>query len=72
MHDVATFLREHPPFDALTPDELAAVARAVEIEFFASDALISPQGSTRADSVRVVRRGAVELIVDDRPFDLLG
>lgn len=72
MHDVATFLREHPPFDALTPDELAAVAREVEIEFFAAGALISPQGSTRADSVRVVRRGAVELIVDDRPFDLLG
>jgi CBS domain-containing protein len=72
VHDVATFLREYPPFDALSDDDLATVSRAVEIEFFAVGALISAQGATPADSVRVVRRGAVELVVDDRPFDLLG
>jgi CBS domain-containing protein len=72
MHDIATFLHGYPPFDALSEEDLAAVAGAVEIEFFAAGALISPQGATPADSVRVVRRGAVELVVDDRPFDLLG
>lgn len=72
MHDIAEFLAEVPPFDALPPEELAAIAREAEIEFFAAGAVIVPQGAPPLEAVRVVRRGGVEVVVDDAVIDLLG
>jgi signal-transduction protein with cAMP-binding, CBS, and nucleotidyltransferase domain len=36
MHDVAAFLRAHPPFNSLDDETLARVAESAEIEFFAA------------------------------------
>jgi CBS domain-containing protein len=72
VHDIAEFLANVTPFDALEAEDLAAVARQAEIEFFAAGAIIVAQGAAPLDAVRVVRRGGVEVVVDDVPIDLLG
>ena len=69
--DVATFLSRYPPFDALAPDELARVAKAVEIEHFPAGAVILEQSGAPARYLYVVRKGAVELIAEGRLYDLL-
>jgi CBS domain-containing protein len=71
MHDIAQFLARHPPFSELDPDDLEVIATRAEIEFFAAGSLIVPQGAATG-GVRVVRRGAVEVLDDNRPIDLLG
>ena len=47
--DVATFLSRYPPFDGISPDELAEVARSVEIEHFAAGTVILEQSGEPAD-----------------------
>ncbi len=69
--DVATFLSRYPPFDALAADELARVAKAVEIEHFPAGAVILEQSGEPARYLYVVRKGAVELIAEGRLYDLL-
>jgi CBS domain-containing protein len=72
MHDIAEFLRRHPPFDTLDEEALAAVAASAEVEFFAAGAEIV--GSTGAgwEYGYVVRRGSVELTMGDRLMDVVG
>jgi CBS domain-containing protein len=72
MHDIADFLSRHPPFDTLTEEELARVAASAEIEFHPARAPILAPASMAAEHAYVVRRGAVELLVDARLLDLLG
>jgi CBS domain-containing protein len=72
VHDIAEFLAHVPPFDALRGEELEALSDQAEIEFFAAGALIVAQGAPPLDAVRVVRRGGVEVVVDDAVIDLLG
>ena len=69
---VAEFLRAHPPFDALDADELAALAAVAEPEEHAPDAVILAPGDLPPEHVRVVRTGAVEIVLDGRVLDLLG
>ena len=73
MHDIAEFLRRHPPFDTLDEDD-AGGRRGP-----APRSSSTPQGPPileRADATSeyayVVRRGSVELVVDGRLLDLLG
>ncbi len=72
MHDIADFLSRHPPFDTLTEDELERVAASAEIEFHAARAPILAQAEEAVKHAFVVRRGAVELVVDGRLLDVLG
>jgi CBS domain-containing protein len=72
VHDIAEFLATVPPFDALDAEGLEAIAAQAEIEFFAAGAVIVAQGAAPLDAVRVVRRGGVEVVVDDASIDLLG
>ncbi|MEP6759670.1 MAG: putative nucleotidyltransferase substrate binding domain-containing protein, partial [Actinomycetota bacterium] len=69
--DVATFLARHPPFDALVPEALAQVAKAVEIEHFAAGTVILEQSGEPARFLYVIRKGAVELLTEGRLYDLL-
>jgi CBS domain-containing protein len=69
--DVATFLSRYPPFDGISPDELAEVARSIEIEHFAAGTVILEQSGEPARHLYVVRKGAVELIAEGRLYDLL-
>jgi CBS domain-containing protein len=70
--EVASFLAEHPPFDALATEDLARVAGAVEIESHRAGATIFSQGARAVEHLRVVRRGAVEIVADGGVLDLLG
>jgi CBS domain-containing protein len=70
--EVARFLRAHPPFDALDEEVVERVAEAVEVEQFAAGTTIFSQGAEPVEHLRVVRSGAVELILHGRVLDLLG
>ena len=72
VHDVAGFLGRFAPFDALEPEALEAVGRAVEIEFHPSGDVVFAQGAAPAAHVWVVRSGAVELVDRERVLDELG
>ena len=71
MSEVADFLQAHPPFDALDRAELERVAAVAETEHHAAGTTIFAQGAEPARHLRVVRTGAVELILDGRVIDLL-
>jgi CBS domain-containing protein len=70
--EIAEFLRRYPPFSHLAEDRLARIARAVEIEHFPEGATILRQDGPPADALYVIRKGAVELLDDGEPLDLLG
>jgi CBS domain-containing protein len=71
MSEVADFLRAHAPFDALDEAELERVAATTELEPHAAGATIFAQGADPVRHLRVVRSGAVELILDGRVLDRL-
>jgi CBS domain-containing protein len=72
MHDVAAFLRAHPPFNSLDDETLARVAESAEIEFFAARSPILASADAVAECGYVVRCGSVELVFDGRLLDLAG
>jgi CBS domain-containing protein len=68
----AGFLRAHPPFDALDPAAVARIAAVAELETLPAGTTIFAQGDEPVAHLRVIRRGAVEIVADDRVLDLLG
>jgi CBS domain-containing protein len=70
--EVTRFLREHPPFDGLELGEVERVAASVEVEFHRSGTSIFLEGAEPIEHLRVVRRGAVEIIHGGHVLDLLG
>lgn len=71
-HEIAEFLRHHPPFDTLDEEELAAVASSAEVESYPGRATILDSAAATSESAYVVRRGSVELLVGTRLLDLVG
>ena len=71
MHDIAEFLRSHPPFDSLDEETLERVADSAEIEFYAARTPILESAEATAEFAYVVRRGSVELMVDGHLLDLM-
>ena len=72
MHDIAEFLRSHPPFDGLDEETLANVAASAQIEFHAAGTAILQSADATAEFAYVLRSGSVELLIDGRLLDLLG
>jgi len=72
MDEIAAFLRAHPPFDAIAPDELDRLAAAAETCAFAAGETIFAQGAAPQTSVWIVCSGGVELVDHGRVLDLLG
>jgi CBS domain-containing protein len=72
MHDIAEFLAGRDPFSGLDEAELERLASRTEVEFFAKGTQILSQGERPQGRIRVIRRGAVELLDGGRPVDLLG
>ncbi len=70
--EVARFLREYPPFDALAAPAVERVAASAEVEFHRAGATIIAQGSDPLEHLWVVRSGEVEIVHDGRVLDLLG
>ena len=57
---VVAFLQNVPPFQFLTPAELAELARHISLEFFPKDTAILSVGRT-SDALYVVHKGGVKL-----------
>jgi CBS domain-containing protein len=72
MHDIAEFLAGRDPFSGLDEAELERLGSRSEVEFFPAGTTIFPQGERPQGRVRVIRRGAVELVDQGRAVDLLG
>jgi CBS domain-containing protein len=72
LSDVVEFLHAHPPLDALEVSDVARIAASAEVEFFLAGATIFSQGARPIEHLRVVRTGAVEIVLEDRVLDLLG
>jgi CBS domain-containing protein len=72
LSDVVEFLRALPPFDALSEADVEHVAASTEIEFFPAGSTIFSQGTQPVEHLRVVRTGAVEIVLAGRVLDLLG
>jgi CBS domain-containing protein len=72
MHDITEFLKGRDPFSGLDEEALDALAARTEVEFFPAGTTIIPQGQMPQSRIRVIRRGAVELLDRGTPVDLLG
>jgi CBS domain-containing protein len=72
VHDVAEFLSRHEPFRHLEEPALDAIARRTEVEFFPAGTVIFDQGASAPEHVRMIRRGAVELLDGAQILDGLG
>ncbi len=70
--EVVQFLRQHSPFDARDAGDVERVAAIAEIEFHRAGTTIFHQGDDPVTHLRVIRRGAVEIVHDGRVLDLLG
>jgi CBS domain-containing protein len=72
MHDIVEFLRRLAPFDDLAEAQLEELAQATEVEFFAAGEKVFGQGEGPIEHVRVVRKGAIELVAGGELLDVLG
>ena len=61
MQEIARFLAVHPPFDGLTPGQLAQIAAATEIEYFRPGTTILRQNEEPIRHLYVIVKGIVEL-----------
>ncbi len=69
--EIAEFLGRFPPFDALTEDELTAVAGSIEVRTYLDGENILVEDADPADHLYVVRDGAVELVHQEEVVDVL-
>ncbi|KAA9164017.1 cyclic nucleotide-binding domain-containing protein [Amycolatopsis acidicola] len=72
MKEYTDFLGSQPPYDALDAEDLRALARRIEVEYFAAGAVIVQADEPALDHLLVVRTGAVEVIDRGRVIDQLG
>jgi CBS domain-containing protein len=71
VHDIAEFLWRHEPFDELTEDAVEEIAGRTEVEYFRAQSVIFEQGAAPQGHVRIIRRGAVELLDGTQVLDEL-
>jgi CBS domain-containing protein len=69
LAEVVDFLAARAPFDAVDRAELARVVGSIDVEFHLAGTMIFAQGAQPVEHLRVVRSGAVEIVLDDRVLD---
>jgi CBS domain-containing protein len=72
LSEIARFLAQRAPFDALAPDELAEVAAQATIEFYLRGEVILSEDGGPVNFLRVIHSGGVDVTHDGRLLDLLG
>jgi CBS domain-containing protein len=72
LSEIARFLAQRPPFDALAADELAEVAAQAAIEFHLRGTVILSEDSGPVTFLRVIHSGGVDIAHEGRLLDLLG
>jgi len=71
LADIVDFLGAHAPFDAVDRSDLERVAASAEVEFHLAGTVIFSQGAEPVEHLRVVRSGAIEIVLDERVLDRL-
>lgn len=71
LAEVVDFLAVCAPLDAVDRGELERLAGSAEVEFHLAGATIFAQGGQPVEQLRVVRSGAVEIVLDGRVLDRL-
>jgi CBS domain-containing protein len=61
---VADFLREHPPFDLFSLDDLLAFCGTGRVVFHEDDVRLFSKGEARDPVIRVVQQGRVEILAE--------
>ena len=72
MREYVDFLGGQSPYDALDATDLEALARLIEVEYFAAGTTIVEAGGSALTHFYVVRTGEVELLDRGRAVDVLG
>lgn len=72
MREYVDFLGGQSPYDALDAADLEALARLIEVEYFAAGTPIVEAGGSALTHFYVVRAGEVELLDRGRAVDVLG
>jgi CBS domain-containing protein len=69
--EIAAFLGRFPPFDALSADDLAAVAEAASEQAFAAGEVVLVEDGPPAEEMYVIRSGSMELVHQGEAVDIL-
>ena len=72
MKEFLEFLGEQSPYDRLDEDDLARLAKAVDVEYFTADTVIVEADAAPLDCLYVIRVGSVEIVDRGRTTDVLG
>src|SRR5436309_6002757 len=72
LSEIARFLAQRAPFDALARDELAEVAAQATIEFHLPGEVILSEDGGPVTFLRVIHSGAVDISHERKLLDLLG
>ena len=72
MREYVDFLGGQSPYDALDAADLEALARLIEVEYFAAGTTIVEAGGSALTHFYLVRTGEVELLDRGRAVDMLG
>ncbi len=62
MKEFADFLGGQPPFDALDAEDMTRLVARVEVEYFATGAVVVAADEDRLQHLWVVRTGALEVL----------
>lgn len=71
MLDAERFLREHEPFNLLTPEVLRSVVYNLQVQHYQKDEVIFQEGSAPLSSLYIVRKGVVLLKRGSEVLDYL-
>lgn len=71
MLDAERFLREHKPFNLLTPEVLRSVVYNLQGQYYQKDEVIFQEGSAPLSSLYIVRKGVVLLKRGSEVLDYL-
>ncbi len=63
LEDVIGFLRNTPPFQSLDEARLKDIAHSLSMEFYPKDAVILKQDGPPSDSVRIIKKGGVKILM---------
>jgi CBS domain-containing protein len=72
LSESARFLALRPPFDALSPEELADVVAQTQMEFYLAGAVILSEDGGPVTFLRVIHSGGVDISHEGKLLDLLG
>jgi CRP-like cAMP-binding protein len=72
LHRVADFLKQYPPFDALSQPDLLELAGSGRVKFHESEEFVYWQGDPKGPFVWVIQQGRVDLLDGDTLRDVLG